>query len=90
MADLQQQVKNSTVTAQQMSEAFQRKKMLGISGTKKYSHCTALQDFTNGEPVPYSKTLRIVVHDESVSHVMTEVRKAPGYIRNELGGMFTS
>ena len=36
-----------------------------------------VQDFSNGEPVPYSQTLRIVIHDENVSHVMTEVRKAP-------------
>jgi hypothetical protein len=49
-----------------------------------------VQDFTNGHSVSYGSTLRIVTHDEGISSVMTEVRKAPGYIRNELGGMFTS
>jgi len=65
---------------------------LGATQTQSFpSHAHALQSFSNGAGVPYSSTLRVVVHEgDRGSGPMTDTRKAPGYIRNELGGMFTS
>jgi len=50
------------------------------------------QSFSNGAPVPYSSTLRHVVHegDRGNGTPNLDATKPPGYIRNELGGMFTS
>lgn len=55
-------------------------------------HHHGLQQLSNGEPVAYSATLRIVQHEGSKApRVMSATtRKPPGYIRNESGGMFTS
>lgn len=56
------------------------------------SHHAALQQLSNGEPVPYSATLLVVKHEGSrAPRVLSAgTRKPPGYIRNESGGMFTS
>mmetsp|Transcript_40125 Transcript_40125/g.55746 ORF Transcript_40125/g.55746 Transcript_40125/m.55746 type:complete len:92 (-) Transcript_40125:155-430(-) len=91
MAELIQQVKNSLVTTQNMSSSFLRRKDLGQTQTQTAGkHATALQDFSNGAGIPYNYTLRVVTHESDSGGVMTDTRKAPGYIRNELGGMFTS
>ena len=56
------------------------------------SHITALQALSNGQPVPYPATLRVVVHtgDRSPMQEEQQTRKHRGYIRNESGGFFTS
>jgi hypothetical protein len=56
------------------------------------SHHKGLQQLSNGEPVPYHVTLRVVQHEGSrIPRVLSATtRKPPGYIRNESGGMFTS
>lgn len=42
--------------------------------------------------VPYQATLRTVTHDGSPAPLLPPrtTRKHPGYIRNEMGGLFTS
>jgi hypothetical protein len=56
------------------------------------SHHKGLQQLSNGEPVPYHVTLRVVQHEGCrIPRVLSATtRKPPGYIRNESGGMFTS
>lgn len=56
------------------------------------SHRQGLQRLSNGEPVPYHATLRVVQHEGSRAPraMSATTRKPPGYIRNESGGMFSS
>ena len=55
-------------------------------------HAYALQALSNGQPVAYQDTLRVVnVEGSRAPRELPPVtRKAPGYIRNQLGGFFTS
>lgn len=91
--EMQQQVKNSITTQKTMSKAYQHSLCAGKHSNLSHEHHThALQALSDGHAVPYSQTLRIVTHEGDGHPIMEpmETRKHPGYIRNELGGTFTS
>mmetsp|Transcript_19347 Transcript_19347/g.23106 ORF Transcript_19347/g.23106 Transcript_19347/m.23106 type:complete len:93 (-) Transcript_19347:481-759(-) len=91
--ELFQQVKNSHTTALMASSSYKVNQQLGKTATSTPpEHVNALQKLSNGQTVAYANTLRIVTHEGDRAPVQepTETRKHPGYIRNELGGTFTS
>ena len=55
-------------------------------------HRQALQRLSNGQSISYDDTLRVVNHHctKFPRTDFTPQHKAPGYIRNQLGGFFTS
>jgi len=86
--DLTQQVKNAIATA----ELTKPRKPFISEDKDVRAHMQALQQLSNGKPVPYGSTLRIVVHEGSRAPLQPAQKTSshPGYIRNELGRFFTS
>eukprot|EP00891_Asterochloris_glomerata_P009313 jgi/Astpho2/9313/e_gw1.00142.50.1_t len=64
----------------------------GVESCSVMEHHKALQGLSNGSKLPYSRTLRVVQHKVTKFPKVetSQARHAPGYIRGELGGMFTS
>ncbi|KAL3135352.1 hypothetical protein ABBQ32_007542 [Trebouxia sp. C0010 RCD-2024] len=87
--DLKQQVKNSYATERYMKPT---KPVAGQQTCTMPEHRQALQRLSNGQRIPYDDTLRIVNHHctKFPRQDFTPQHKAPGYIRNQLGGFFTS
>lgn len=86
------QIKNSTANAKMMSRRSAVKDSLGQGNISVNQHINALQALSNGQPVPYPASLRIVTHHGDRAPIQEEQtkRRPPGYIRNESGGFFTS
>eukprot|EP00892_Ulva_mutabilis_P001756 jgi/Ulvmu1/11581/UM079_0025.1 len=84
-----QQVKNHHAT-KQFSGFFKP----GILEQDKslVEHRDALQKLSNGRPLAYGATLRCVKCEGSRAppQATPVTRQPPGYIRNQLGGYFTS
>lgn len=91
--EMQQQVSNSLTTQKMMSNKYHQSLSEGKhQSINPNTHRYAMQALSNGKCVPYEHTLRIVTHEGDGHPVQEsmETRKHPGYIRNELGGTFTS
>ena len=75
-----------------MSHRTKIKDSLGNCDISVGQHIEALQALSNGQPVPYPASLRVVVHGGDRAPLQEEQtkRRPPGYIRNESGGFFTS
>ena len=75
-----------------MSHKVKVKASLGQGNITVGQHIDALQALSNGQPVPYPASLRVVVHGGDRAPLQEEQtkRRPPGYIRNESGGFFTS
>ena len=88
--DTIQQIKNARMNAE--AHARGRAKGAGSSNMTVQQHAAALQAMSNGHAVPYPATLRVVVHegDRAPQGEAKEEKKAPGFVRNESGGFFTS
>ena len=88
--DTIQQIKNARMNAE--ANARGRAKGAGSSNMTVQQHAAALQAMSNGHAVPYPASLRIVVHegDRAPQGEAKEEKKAPGFVRNESGGFFTS
>ena len=86
------QIKNSTANAAMMSHRTKVKDSLGAGNITVGQHINALQALSNGQPVPYPASLRVVTHagDRAPLQEEQQKRRPPGYIRNESGGFFTS
>ncbi|DBA71545.1 hypothetical protein WJX79_004795 [Trebouxia sp. C0005] len=87
--DLKQQVKNSYATEEYMKPT---RPASGEQNCTIPEHHQALQRLSNGQSASYHDTLRIVNHHctKFPRQDLTPRHKAPGYIRNQLGGFFTS
>jgi hypothetical protein len=88
--DTIQQIKNARMNAE--ANARGRAKGAGSSNMTVQQHAAALQAMSNGHAVPYPASLRVVVHegDRAPQGEAKEEKKAPGFVRNESGGFFTS
>lgn len=75
-----------------MSQRTKVKDSLGNNNITVSQHINALQALSNGQPVPYPASLRVVTHAGDRAPLQEEQtkRRPPGYIRNESGGFFTS
>lgn len=89
--ELTQQVKNYYYGVEQLRSTIVKPPYKATTQSEA-SHHAALQKLSDCNEVPYSATLRVVVHqtNNSPKQPYSKTRKPPGYIRNESGGFFSS
>ncbi|KAK9815936.1 hypothetical protein WJX72_012274 [[Myrmecia] bisecta] len=86
--DITTQVSNSFATIEHTRRA---KPSLKTQNCNIAQHSQALQALSNGQPVSYGSTLRVVSHKSRFPpQEPMQAHRSPGYIRNESGSPFSS
>eukprot|EP00899_Mesostigma_viride_P020520 jgi/Mesvir1/2846/Mv13932-RA.1 len=98
--DIKTQMKNAAATQKYFTSTMKNsqpmspgKPMSAKEAAEVAEHQKNLQELSNGNTnIPYSKTLRIVSHEGAPANESPggTNRLHPGYIRNAMGGFFTS